>query len=151
MFKNLFRKKRDPGSSPAEELYAGARKEATTTQVRFQKAVCPVPRKISTQDGERTVEDWTQVESALEDMLSDGDQFVVLSAGDPRYGILFVQTTPSNQGDGFIVQLSLADGSKSRLVEKICSWKECRDIFREYYGSTRVDGLETYKPVEFFT
>lgn len=149
MFKDLFKRKKT--KEDASQANAGAKKEGMTTQVRFKTPVCRVPRQLSTQAGERTVSCWDEVREALEQMLESDDEFVVLSVGDPRYDIFFVQTTPNTNGSGYVVQLSIRDGDGSRLVEKVWPVEECFDIFRKFYDTTCVEGLEQYKPVEFFT
>lgn len=116
----MFFNKKKRERTEADKSYAQARGE-TTTQVRFRQPACPVSRMLSTQNGERSIDTWEAVENALGELLTDGDQFVVLSVGEPRHDIFFVQTTPSNQGDGFILQVSIREGSGSRLVERICS------------------------------
>lgn len=120
----------------------------TTTDVTFGKVTCTEPRKVGTQDGERTADSWEMVEDCLWDMFEDSDQFVVLTVSDARCGVRYVQATQIE--NGLIIQLGLEEGDHTRLVERESSEAECLQIFQEFYQSSRVRHIETYRPVEFF-
>ena len=121
MFKNFFNKKK-AAKAPQEVI--------------FKNTSCDVPRRVASQSGERDVTSWDEVEEAIRDMLADPEEFVILTVGDPRFGIRFIQSTQLKTGG-------------ITLVEKDCTQQECLEIFREFYNTTSVQGVEQYTPVEF--
>lgn len=129
-------------------LKGNKQKKNTTTDVVFQKTVCHTPWSVRTQEVEKSVSSWEEVEDSILGMMTDEDEFVVLSTGDVCHHVCYVQATQNEKG--IIVQVGIEEGEKVRLVEKICSQKECMDIFREFFASARVERLEDYSPVEFF-
>ena len=120
----------------------------TTTDITFGKVACTEPRKVGTQDVERTAASWEMVEDCLWDMFEDKDQFVVLTVADARCGVRYVQAAQIE--GGIIVQLGLEEGDHIRLVERQYSEAECLRIFQEFYQSSKVRHIEKYTPVEFF-
>ena len=120
----------------------------TTTDITFGITSPTFPRTVGTQNGEREVSSWDQVADCLEDMFDDDNQFVTLTLVEIRHNIRYVQACPNEKG--IIVQLGIEEKGRTKLVEKICSETECVDIFRKFYESSHVQGVEDYKPVEFF-
>lgn len=133
MFENFFNKK----------------KPQKTTQVVFKNTACDTPRQVGCQSGNRNVTSWGEVEEAIRAMLADPEEFVILTVGDPRYGIRFIQSTRTKQGN-VTVELALEGTDGTRLVDKTCTEAECFEIFREFYNTTNVSGKEQYKPMEFY-
>ena len=133
MFKNSFNKKK-AAKAPQEVI--------------FKNTSCDVPRRVASQSGERDVTSWDEVEEAIRDMLADPEEFVILTVGDPRFGIRFIQSTQLKTG-GITLELALETPQGTRLVEKDCTQQECLEIFREFYNTTSVQGVEQYTPVEF--
>ena len=64
------------------------------------------------------------------------------------FGIRFIQSTQLKTG-GITLELALETPQGTRLVEKDCTQQECLEIFREFYNTTSVQGVEQYTPVEF--
>lgn len=119
-----------------------------TTEVVFGKTICNVPRKVSTQEVERSVDSWEEVADYILDMFEDEDEFVVLTVGELLHQIRYVQA--AQVSSGIIVQVGIEEGEQTRLVEKECTQEECMNIFREFYESALVQNLEEYTPVEFW-
>lgn len=129
-------------------LKENKQKKRTATDVVFQKTVCHTSWNVRTQEVDQSVSSWDEVEGFILEMMADEDEFVTLTTGDVRHHICYVQAVQNEKG--IIVQVGIEEGEQVRLVEKICSQKECMDIFREFYASSCVQGLEKYSPVEFF-
>jgi len=133
MFEKLFKKK----------------KPQKTTEVTFKNTVCDAARRVGCQSGERDVHSWEEVERAIRNMLNDPEEFVILTVGDPRHGIRFIQATRLKNGN-ITVELALESADGTRLVDKECSEQECLAVFREFYNTTDVPGREQYKAMEFY-
>ena len=122
--------------------------QKTGSTVTFQNTACEVSRRVRSQSGERNVSSWEEVEAAIQRMLDDPEEFVILTVGDPRHGIRFIQSTRLRPG-GITLELALESPQGTRLVEKTCTREECFAIFREFYNTTDVPGREQYTPVKF--
>lgn len=124
----------------------------TTTQVTFTRTKCDVPFRLATSEGERTVSGWEEIGEALEQMLEEVVEFVILTAGDASHGIRFIQTCPLPDQDMVTVELSLEEpgNPRTRLVEKDCGQEEVFAIFRAFYQTGDVPNRERYQPVRFF-
>ena len=120
----------------------------TTTDITFQKTICPADRTVRTQEIEEMSPSWELVAECLWNMFEDEDEFVVLTTADARSGVRFVQAAQIK--DGITVQLGIEEGTNTRLVEKTCSEIECGDIFRDFYHTSHVKDVEKYHPVEFY-
>ncbi len=120
----------------------------TTTDVTFGKVICNAKHTVRTQEIEKTAPSWHMVEECLWDMFEDADEFVVLTVGDARYHIRFIQA--AQIAEGITVQLGIEEGEHTRLVEKTCSEDECMEIFQRFYDSSQVQDVERYTPVEFY-
>lgn len=131
----------------AKEPVADERK--LTTDVTFEKTVCKVPWNLRTQEIDRQIEKWWEVEGCLLDMFEEEDEFVTLTAGEIQHQIRFVQSCTC--AEGIVVELGLEDETGTRLVQKICSAEECMDIFLEFFETTAVHDLDSYHPTEFYT
>lgn len=123
--------------------------QKTTTKVTFQNTPCDTPRRLDTNSGtDHPISSWEEVAEALRGMFSDPEEFVILTVGDPRHGIRFIQSTQTKTG-GITLELALESPEGTRLVERSCNQEECLAIFREFYNTTDVPQRELYKPVEF--
>lgn len=120
----------------------------TTTDIRFAKTACQSPRHVRMQTIDKPATCWEFVEDCLWEMFDDPDEFVTLTIEDIKEHVRFVQAVLHE--DQTIVQLGIEENDHTRLVEKICPQRECMDIFRKFYETTRVTGLEDYTPVEFY-
>ncbi len=88
------------------------------------------------------------LDSYLNCMFDDVDQFVTLTRAKADYGIRYVQACFA--GTKLIMQLGIEKGNSTKLVEKTCSnSKECIEIFYLFYESGKVDKPEEYQPVQF--
>lgn len=124
------------------------KEKKTTTDVLFGKTVCTIPWNVRTQEKDETVDSWEDAEDCILDMFGDEDEFVTLTTADARHNIRYIQACQGKEG--IIVQAGIEEGEHTRLVEKVCLEEECLDIFEEFYHSANVQGLDQYKPVEFF-
>ena len=125
------------------------KKTPKTTDVTFKNTVCHVPWNVRTQEIDKSVFSWEEIEDCIFGIFADSDEFVTLTTGeDIPYHIRYVQATQCNEG--IVVQVGIEEGEKTRLVEKVGSQKECMDILREFYNTLNVQDLEKYKPMEFF-
>lgn len=118
-------------------------------EMLFEKTECEMPYKLRTQTIEREAVDWQDVLDRVLEMFGDDDEFVTLTLGEARHNIRYVQAARKMRGDQIIVQLGIEDDKYTRLVEKLCGEEECVEIFREFYSSSNVSGLDKYKPVKF--
>lgn len=88
------------------------------------------------------------LDTYLNCMFDDVDQFITLTRAKADYGVRYVQAC--FVGTKLIVQLGIEKGNSTKLVEKVCSnSKECVEIFYLFYRSGKVDNLEEYQPVQF--
>lgn len=120
----------------------------TTTDVTFGKVTCNTKHTVRTQEIEKTAPSWHMVEECLWNMFEDDNEFVVLTVGDARYHIRYIQA--AQIPEGITIQLGIEEGEQTRLVEKTCSEEECMEIFQEFYHSSHVQDVEHYTPVEFY-
>lgn len=86
------------------------------------------------------------IEDYLADMFEDPDQFVILTAPEPRNKVRYVQACV--QDEGIEVELGIQEEG-TRLFGKICTEEECYRIFLDFYDNTFVPDMSEYKPVEF--
>lgn len=119
-----------------------------STEVVFENTICNVHRELKTQESERAVDSWDEVEDGIWGMLEDENEFVVLTVGELLHQVRYVQAAQIS--DGIIVQLGIEEGGQTRLVEKKCTQEECLNIFREFYDSALVHNIEMYTPVKFW-
>lgn len=132
-------------------LFNKKKPRKTTSKVTFKNTPCDSPRRLDTNSGtDHAITSWEEVAQALQDMFLDPDEFVILTVGDPQWGIRFIQSTQIKSG-GITLELGLESPDGTRLVERFCTQEECLAIFREFYNTTNVSQRELYKPVEFFT
>ena len=124
------------------------REKKLTTNVFFQKIACKEPWNIRTQEVDRPVESWDEIEACIQDVFDDENQFVTLTAEKINSNIRYVQASQS--GDEIVVQLGVEEADYTRLVEKLCTEEECLAVFREYFSSTHVRNPGDYTPVEFY-
>jgi len=124
----------------------------TTTQVTFTQTKCDVPFRLATSEGEWTVTQWEEIGEALEQMLEEVVEFVILTAGDASHGIRFIQSCPLPDKDMVTVELSLEEpgNSRARLVEKDYDPEEVFAIFQTFYRTGNVPDREEYQPMEFY-
>ena len=159
--KKLFGKKKDEEKLKAFQQAAGYSGSATTqpaaerqltSDVTFAPTKCEVSYLLSTDQGERGISSFGEVENALLDMMAGEAEFVILTVGNACHGIRFIQSCPLNDEDGFTVELALEqEGGRTRLVEKsFYTQKECLEVFREFYNTSSVQDKESYTPVEFY-
>ena len=119
-----------------------------STDVVFGKTVCNVAREISTQEINRSVDSWDEVADCIWDMFEDENEFVTLTVGELLHQVRYVQATQTD--GGIVVQLGIEEGEQTRLVEKICTQKECLEIFQKFYEEALVENIKEYTPVEFW-
>ncbi len=119
-----------------------------TTEVVFEKVEPIENATLETQNGLISNFSESDIDSCLQEMYEDVDQFVTLTLEQARYGIRYVQACQVD--NGITVQLGIEKDENTRLVEKVCSEEECRAIFHQFYSYGNVNDLESYKPVEFF-
>ena len=86
------------------------------------------------------------IEDYLADMFGDPDQFVILTAPEPRNRVRYVQACV--QDEGIEVELGIQEEG-TRLFGKRCTEEECYRIFLDFYDNTFVPDMSEYKPVEF--
>lgn len=122
-----------------------------TSDLTFQNTPCEVPHKIATSEGEWEIHRWEEAEEAVLAMQAEEVEFVILTAGDARHGIRFVQSVPLADRPGFTVELALEEGAGTRLVEKeFRTGEECLAVFREFYHTSAVRDWQSYRPVRFY-
>ena len=103
---------------------------------------------VRTQFEEKPADKWETVLDCVNYMLDKGgDEFVVLTLVDIKYNIRYVQSAPV--GERFTVQLGIEEENGTRLVEKLCAEEEVVEIFREFFNTTNVSGIDKYTEVEF--
>lgn len=129
MFENLFRKKTDKVLFDAVE-YCGS-------------------NKLENQNGVIENASLQDLERLLQLMLDDPNQFLILTAGNPSYGVSYVQAARI-KNNIIDVELGLERDGKSELVQKNCTEEECRAIMTEFFNSTYVEDMDSYKPMQFF-
>lgn len=131
-----------PPAPPARDL---------TDTVTFQNTPCPVPHLITTSEGEHEITRWEEAEDAVLAMMAEEVEFVILTAGDARHGIRFVQSVPLADRPGFTVELALEEGDRTRLVEREFPTQEaCLAVFREFFETASVTGIDQFRPVKFY-
>lgn len=115
-------------------------------EVVFQKVKSQQGFTLENQDGKLTDFRDVDIEDYLADMFAAPDQFVVLTAPEPRRKIRFVQACV--QDEGVEVEVGIEEEG-TRLYYKICSEEECYRIFLDFYEDRFVPDWKEYKPVEF--
>lgn len=115
-------------------------------EVVFQKV--RIQQGFTLENQERKLTDFRDIdiEDYLSDMFVTPDQFVVLTAPEPRHNIRFVQACTHD--DGIEVELGI-EGEGTRLYYKMCSEEECYRIFLDFYEDRLVPDMREYKPVQF--
>lgn len=86
------------------------------------------------------------IEVYLEDMFDDPEQFVILTAPEPRHKVRYVQACV--QDEGIEVELGIQEEG-TRLLGRLCTEEECYRIFMDFYDNAFVPDLSEYRPVEF--
>ena len=148
-----YSRKETPSPAPKAPAPSNSGGRELTTNVTFQKTSCAVPHLLTTSEWERSVESWEEIKAALEQMLAEEVEFVVLTVGDASQGIRFIQSCLlPDEPDRVTVELNLEEpgNPRARLVERTVSAEECFSIFEEYFRTGGVPHREQYKPVEFF-
>lgn len=126
-------------------------KRELTSDVTFKNTQCNVPHQITTSEWDREIHSWEEAEDAVLAMQAEEVEFVVLTTGDARHGIRFIQSVPLPDRPGFTVELALEEGDHTRLVEKeFRTGEECLAVFREFYETSFVHDMEEYQPVRFY-
>ncbi len=117
----------------------------TTTDVKFEKAAPQNAVKLENQNG--VIENCSRqdIEEYLRIMFDDREQFITLSVPDARYGIRFVQACRVDKG--IDVELGLEEDNQTRLICKICSENECREVFCEFFDTLNVFDRKGYEPI----
>ena len=129
MFKNLFRKKTD--------------------KILFDAVEGCVGNKLENQNGVKENATLGDLELFLQLMLDDPNQFVILTVQNPCYGVSYVQAARVEK-NVIDVELGLEQDGKTKLVQKNCTEEECRAIMTEFFNSTYVENVDSYKPMQFF-
>ncbi len=120
----------------------------------FRKGKEIVFEKVKSQRGftlenqERKLTDFRdiEIEECLDEMFAAPDQFVILTAPEPRDKVRYVQACTH---DGEIeVELGIEEQG-THLYYKMCSEEECYRIFLDFYENRFTPKMEEYRPVEF--
>lgn len=115
-------------------------------EVVFQKVKNQQGFTLENQDRKLTDFRDVDIEEYLDDMFVTPDQFVILTAPKPRHKVRYVQACTH---DGKIeVELGIEEEG-TRLYYKMCSEKECRRIFLDFYDNIFTPEMREYKLVEF--
>ncbi len=90
----------------------------------------------------------SDLEKFLRIMLDDSDQFIILKPMKRTDNISYVQACQLSAGKitvqvGLIIMISGCP--RTKLVEEVCSPKECEDIFRLYFESGIVNNIDEYE------
>lgn len=102
--------------------------------------------KLENQNGALFSFNDADIEFLLEDMFEDVDQFVTLTSPVAVKKIRYVQACMYDEG--VEVQLGIEE-ERTRLVHKICSKEECKEIFQTFFKGRFAPKLEEYSPVQF--
>lgn len=115
-------------------------------EVVFQKVKSQQGFTLENQDRKLTDFRDVDIEEYLDDMFVTPDQFVILTAPKPQHKVRYVQACTH---DGEVeVELGMEEEG-TRLYYKMCSEKECRRIFLDFYDNIFTPEMKEYKPVEF--
>lgn len=103
---------------------------------------------VRNQCEEVSADSWEAVLGFLDKLLyDDPSEFIVLSLAEITGSVRFVQS--AWVAKGLTVQLGIEEENGTRLVEKICSEKECVEIFRRFYDTSTVENINEYSEVRF--
>lgn len=119
-----------------------------TTDVKFKNAECQGTRTLENQDNKIIDCSYQQVIDYLYEMFDYYNEFVILTVANMKCGVRYIQAV-MEKGQ-ILIQLGIEETDYTRLVEKIFSQEECIDVFSEFYESSFVHNIESYKPVKFF-
>ena len=115
-------------------------------EVIFEKVRSRQGFTLENQEGRLTDFEDVDIEEYLQDMFVTADQFVILTAPEPRRKVRYVQACTH---DGAIeVELGIEEEG-TRLYYKMCTEQECCRIFLDFYDGMLEPKIEEYKPVEF--
>lgn len=117
----------------------------TTTDVKFEKVAPQNAMKLENQNGVIENCSCPDMEEYLQMMFDDRNQFITLSVPSARYGIRFVQACRVDKG--IDVELGLEEDDGTKLICKICSEEECREVFYEFYDTVNVYDRKGYEPI----
>ncbi|MBQ4522266.1 MAG: hypothetical protein IJA10_04865 [Lachnospiraceae bacterium] len=118
----------------------------TTADVKFEKVAPQNAIKLENQNGAIENCSSLDMEEYLQMMFDDGEQFITLSVPSARYGIRFVQACRVDKG--IDVELGLEEDDHTKLICKICSEEECREIFHEFFHTANVCDRKGYEPIQ---
>lgn len=115
-------------------------------KVVFKKVESQSGFTLENQEGKLTDFGDIDIEEYLEDLFVMPDQFVTLTAPEPRNKVRFVQACTH---DGEIeVELGIEEEGTC-LYYKMCPQEECYRIFLDFYDGVFDPVMEEYKSVEF--
>lgn len=115
-------------------------------QLKFEKVAPQKAMKLENQNGVIENCSCSDMEEYLRMMLDDREQFITLSVPSAHYGIRFVQACRVDIG--IDVELGLEEGNQTRLICKICSEEECREVFYEFFDTANVCDRKGYEPIQ---
>lgn len=93
-----------------------------------------------------------EITDYLEDVFDTPDQFLVLTSPEAQNKVRYVQTSYNgydNEQDKVEVELGVDEEDGTHLIYKMCSMKECADIFIHFFQNEFEPKWDEYKPVQF--
>lgn len=79
-------------------------------------------------------------------MVSEPDEFIVLTSPDVINNVRFVQATKRGVDSGVELELGMSDGE---LLGRECGETEALSAFEEFFSGTYMPDLHKFAPVEF--
>lgn len=90
---------------------------------------------------------WEDVLDYIDAMLADEQEFVTITLPEAMNGVRYMQAC--RVSDGISVQLGLEQGSKTKLVEKLCSEELAIEYLNAFYHHSTVNDADAFSPVQF--
>lgn len=122
-------------------------KGKTTTRVRFEKDPPGERITLETPDGIIDSVEQGDIMRCVSAITENPDYYMILTLPRSLHGIRYVQACECR---GVVdVQLALEKRDYVRLVERLCTPRECFDIFCRFHDTGKVDKTWKYRPVKF--
>lgn len=104
---------------------------------------------VRTQKAGRAVKSMDDINAALGKLFNDQDEFIVLTLGEKMiaHGVQYIQSAWN--GKALTLQAGVIENGKIRLVEKSISPFECEGIYKKFFETSEVDGIENFTEVKF--